>query len=307
MSAHKDSLRAQHPDLTHPGQGGRQRRGTAQRALADLWTTFALDQTIGNPTVYRYYPRVIRAFDDVWSKKGTQALYQSPIARLIWTYINHVESQKTEAFKYRVVDDDAFVSIAADGSLRIERGYVRPEDELPVEPELADDGDADGVPGAGDTRAEGDAPDGPGAIPATEPEEDEGLRPIPDKLLTELTAHRTLALRHALGERPDVAFLAALHALALGVFYTYRSDTCLELDLKSVQFGSQAPGLNDTPLARAFDERHQSPRCIVWDLAEVQAWLLARRAKPIHRAQHPDVTKRKSRPVKGRDRAQQEA
>ena len=50
-----------------------------------------------------------------------------------------------------------------------------------------------------------------------------------------------------------------------------------------------------------------SPRCIVWDLAEVQAWLLARRAKPIHRAQHPDVTKRKCRPVKGRDRAQQQA
>ena len=57
-----------------------------------------------------------------------------------------------------------------------------------------------------------------------------------------------------------MAFLAALHALALGVFYTYRSDTCLELDLKSVQFGSQAPGLNDTPLARAFDERHQAWR-----------------------------------------------
>ena len=46
-----------------------------------------------------------------------------------------------------------------------------------------------------------------------------------------------------------------------------------------------------------------SPRCIVWDLAEVHAWLLARRAKPIPRAQHPDVTKRKSRPVKGQDRA----
>ena len=46
-----------------------------------------------------------------------------------------------------------------------------------------------------------------------------------------------------------------------------------------------------------------SPRCIVWDLAEVHAWLLARRAKPIHRAKHSDVTKRKSRPVKGQDRA----
>ena len=50
-----------------------------------------------------------------------------------------------------------------------------------------------------------------------------------------------------------------------------------------------------------------SPRCVVWDLSEVQAWLLARRAKPIFRAKHPDVTKRKSRPVKGRDRAQREA
>ncbi len=159
-----------------------------------------------------------------------------------------------------VVRAGAFVSIAADGSLRIERGYVRPEDELPVEPELADDGYADGVPGAGVTEAGGDEPDGPAIVTATEPEEDEGLRPIPDKLLTELTAHRTLALRHALGERADVAFLAALHALALGVFYTYRSDTCLELDLKSVQFGSQAPGLNDTAIARAFGERHQSWR-----------------------------------------------
>jgi ParB family chromosome partitioning protein len=159
-----------------------------------------------------------------------------------------------------VVRAGAFVSIAADGSLRIERGYVRPEDELPVEPELADERDDEDAAGAGDAGAEGDEPNGPAVLPATEPEEDEGLRPIPDKLLTELTAHRTLALRHALGERPDVAFLAALHALALGVFYAYRSDTCLELDLKSIQFGSKAPGLNDNPLARAFDERHQSWR-----------------------------------------------
>lgn len=46
-----------------------------------------------------------------------------------------------------------------------------------------------------------------------------------------------------------------------------------------------------------------SPRCIVWDLAEVEAWLMARRAAPIRRAQHPDVAKRKTRPVKGQDQA----
>ena len=155
----------------------------------------------------------------------------------------------------------AFVSIAADGSLRIERGYVRQEDELPVEPEpeaTVETGE-DSASAIVDDVKRGGAAYATQAAPA-EPEEDEGLRPIPDRLLTELTAHRTLALRHALGERPDIAFLAALHALALGVFYTYRSDTCLELDLKSVQFGSQAPGLNDTPLARALDERHQAWR-----------------------------------------------
>lgn len=50
-----------------------------------------------------------------------------------------------------------------------------------------------------------------------------------------------------------------------------------------------------------------SPRCIVWDLAEVDAWLMARRAAPIRRAQHPDVTKRKTRPIKGGNQAQTEA
>ncbi|MFZ2871113.1 helix-turn-helix transcriptional regulator [Sphingobium xenophagum] len=50
-----------------------------------------------------------------------------------------------------------------------------------------------------------------------------------------------------------------------------------------------------------------SPRCIVWDLAEVEAWLTARRTAPIRRAQHPDVTKRKTRPIKGRDQAPSQA
>jgi prophage regulatory protein len=43
-------------------------------------------------------------------------------------------------------------------------------------------------------------------------------------------------------------------------------------------------------------------RCVVWDLAEVEAWLEERRraskAKAIKRAPSPDVNLRKSRPVK---------
>ncbi|WP_448032766.1 helix-turn-helix transcriptional regulator [Bradyrhizobium liaoningense] len=46
-----------------------------------------------------------------------------------------------------------------------------------------------------------------------------------------------------------------------------------------------------------------SPRCVVWDLAEVEAWLTARRSTPSVRAPHPDVRQRRTRPVKAPGRA----
>ena len=158
----------------------------------------------------------------------------------------------------------AFVSIGAEGRLQVARGYVRPEDELPVEPEpeaeagVGAGADADGAEPAASPRVgiEGGAvPVGPEA--AAEPEEEDGIKPLPDRLLTELTAHRTLALRVALGEHRDVAFLAALHGLCLKLFYGYGLHSCLELDVKSVAFTAQAPGLNDTLLARTLTARHQ--------------------------------------------------
>jgi ParB family chromosome partitioning protein len=150
----------------------------------------------------------------------------------------------------------AFVSIASDGGLRVERGYVRPEDELQVAPEADPAAEDEAV------RAMAASYDGGNvqiaAVPLAEPEEDEGLSPLSDRLMAELTAHRTLGLRQALGERPDVAFLAALHALTLKTFYHYGSDSCLELDLKSVSFAAQSPGLNDSASVRAIHVRHES-------------------------------------------------
>ena len=152
----------------------------------------------------------------------------------------------------------AFVSIDGAGNLRIERGFVRPEDELPIEPDTEAGGEQD-TPRAAAARVEHDSvtmsaePE-----PSSEPDEDEGLKPIPDRLMTELTAHRTLALRYALGGQTDVALTAALHALCLKVFYRYAQDTCLEIDIKSAGFSAQAPGLQDSALANAFDARHQA-------------------------------------------------
>ena len=59
----------------------------------------------------------------------------------------------------------------------------------------------------------------------------------------------------------------------------------------------------DRPHRLAFPQRfYLTSRCVVWDLAEVEAWLDARRhasrANAIKRAPSPDVRLRRSRPVK---------
>ncbi|WP_341631186.1 DUF262 domain-containing protein [Sphingomonas agri] len=73
----------------------------SKEALAALWRSFVHEQATGTPPVYRYYPRVIRAMEDAWSRRQTQAIYASPIARLIWSYISHVDGSSTDPFEYK--------------------------------------------------------------------------------------------------------------------------------------------------------------------------------------------------------------
>src|SRR3546814_152246 len=83
-------------------------------------------------------------------------------------------------------------------------------------------------------------------------------RPLPDRLLTELTTHRPLALRDAGARSPEVAFAAVLHALVLDTFYSYSSsESCVQLTIRGGSLGVHAPGINDSAVARAIDERHK--------------------------------------------------
>ena len=88
-----------------------------------------------------------------------------------------------------------FISLAGNGVLRIDRGYVRAEDEPVVDAEtgeLADNASAVGLQQPNVTIG--------GSAFTAEPveEEDDVIRPLPERLVTELTAERTLALRNAL-------------------------------------------------------------------------------------------------------------
>jgi ParB family chromosome partitioning protein len=152
-----------------------------------------------------------------------------------------------------------FVSIDSDGSLRIERGFVRPEDEAPVEPVSNGTDDAPEpvppqIPVQRAVITVGGAPVGAEPEP---PEEDDTIRPLSDRLVTELTAHRTLALRDSIANDAHVAFQAVLHALCLGAFYRHTSGTCLEITAKNSGFSAQAPGLAKTASAKAIDARHE--------------------------------------------------
>jgi ParB family transcriptional regulator, chromosome partitioning protein len=152
----------------------------------------------------------------------------------------------------------AFVSIDSSGDLRVERAYVRPEDE-PAVPRQSDSTHEEARSAAADPATDevvGTVDPG-SAEPQDEPDQEDGIKPIPDWLMTELTAYRTLALRDALAQDPDVAHLAALHAFCLRLFYRYALESCVEVEVKSYVFGSQAPGLNDTAIAKAVDERHR--------------------------------------------------
>ena len=87
---------------------------------------------------------------------------------------------------------------------------------------------------------------------AADQDETEVSSKLSDRLMSDLTAHRTLALRVALANDPEAAFLAATHALALKSFYSSgRFDGCVEIDAKSAPLGGYASGLADSATARA--------------------------------------------------------
>ena len=151
-----------------------------------------------------------------------------------------------------------FVSIDAEGDLCVDRGYVRPEDEPPE--------DADtGAEATDETSDDGAA--APAARRAiitiggvTEPEEDEDdvIKPLPDRLVSELTAHRTLALRDALANNPDIAMTALLHKLCLDTFHHASSGGCLEVSVRQVAFPVQGQDLKSSAAALAIEDRHNA-------------------------------------------------
>ncbi|MFP7675672.1 ParB/RepB/Spo0J family partition protein [Marivita sp. S0852] len=80
---------------------------------------------------------------------------------------------------------------------------------------------------------------------------------LPERLIMELTALRTLALREAIGRSPDVALTLLLLKLVNDIFRTSNSaGNCLEAWVRHVYMSAQASDLKDSVVAKLIDERH---------------------------------------------------
>lgn len=154
-----------------------------------------------------------------------------------------------------------FIDIDHHGKACIARGYMRAEDDV-REAEIADDETAEDGEAGGTVITVGGAPQGDGD------DEQEGLKPLPDRLVSELTAFRTLALQNAVANHPHVAMTALLHALCLDTFYHSGSNICVNASVRRVYPPVRAAELKESPSAVALGERQD-----VWkaELPERQA------------------------------------
>lgn len=145
-----------------------------------------------------------------------------------------------------------FVVLSHDGTARIERGFIRAEDDQSeTQVQKGDDGYT--INDDGEIIEDDIGPDRDGD---SDDEGEDAGKPLSDLLVRDLTAHRTLGLRLALGEHPDVALIAVTHTLAAQAFYQGAEAHCLEIRPTSTYLASHADGIEDTAAAKALADRH---------------------------------------------------
>jgi len=164
--------------------------------------------------------------------------------------IDAIEAKQLAYDAQVIARGGAFVCLGSNGTVRIEHGFVKAEDEPQPEAET-EDGDVSEQEAVEADEDQDDAED-------SEDEEADSGKPLSDTLVRDLTAHRTLGLRLALGEQPDIAMIALTHAMVSDLFYHGQARSCLELRVSSEPLGSHANGIGDTGAAETLDARHDA-------------------------------------------------
>ena len=222
----------------------------------------------------RFYPQTVTLSDEDEAQLDALSTEHDGLAE---GYSSYDEMPEDVAAKLEAVSDEidaisakrsaygasviahggAFVVLHHDGTVRIERGFVRAEDEALADPQPETQSEADDAVQV-EADEEGGDEQAHDEQEAEEAEDEKPGKPISDSLIRDLSAHRTLALRVALGERPDLAVVALTHTLTAQLFYSYAEAGCLEVRPTATPLGSHADGIEDTPLAARASEQHEA-------------------------------------------------
>lgn len=175
------------------------------------------------------------------------------------------EIERIEALRQAYDADEsacggAFVVLNHDGEVRVERGFIRPEDDNRLQK----------------VSAKGTASEDDEGASASADDDNESEAGLSDSLVADLTAHRTLGLRLALSEQPDVALVAVTHALLAQTFYRGAEASVLDIRPGGLFLGTHADGIDDTEAGRSWSGRHarwaaQLPR----DVADLWPFVIA--------------------------------
>jgi ParB family chromosome partitioning protein len=157
------------------------------------------------------------ALDKLHAERDKLDDEDSDQAEKLFAKIDQLESK----FAFTAEDkakSGAIVAISAEGESEIIFGLVRQEDRAPAKRKKAEaNGGADNAPPC-----------------------------FSNKLIEDLTAHRSAALQAMLADNPKVALVAVVHALALGVFYGGDSASSLQIAPHVVYLDRNAEDIADT-------------------------------------------------------------
>lgn len=253
------------------------------------WTEAQIDYPHAHG-MRRFYPQTIALSDEDDARLEALSTEHDTLAE---GYSSYDEMPEDVAAKLEVVSDEidaisekrsaydangiahggAFVVLHHDGSVRVERGFVRAEDEALADPQPEPEAEDDSTePQTGEDEQ---PEDGDEDVREIEEDEESG-KPISDSLTRDLSAHRTLALRVALGEQPNLALIALTHTLTAQLFYSYAEAGCLEVRPTVTPLGSHADGIEDTPLAaRASEAREAWAERMPRDVADLWGFIVA--------------------------------
>ena len=146
------------------------------------------------------------------------------------------------------------LSLTPEGGLEVNAGLIRPEDRKREETD-----EEDGQPSQSSARREksNGRPEG-----------------YSDALLTDLSAHRTAALREMLAGNPKVALAALVYRLAKPLFFERYASPCLHIQPSFIELGSFSKTVGESPAAAALLARHTQWCERLPEADQLWSWLL---------------------------------